>query len=217
MELTFENVSGRKKKFAIKDISFTVENGYITGLIGHNGAGKTTLFHYIVDCDEKYEGNILLDGKNIRSDHAQFMNQIAFISDEAVFFHGKTAIENAKLCKPLYKDFSVEAFVEEMKNMQLSVNRELQNMSRGEYLKFQMAFAIAHGTKLYLLDEVTAGMDPVFRKDFFRILKRLLIEEDVAVLMSTHIEDEIVKHMDYVAELEKGALVSFCSVEGEFV
>ena len=79
-----------------------------------------------------------------------------------------------------------------------------------------MAFAMAHETKLYLLDEVTAGMDPVYRKDFFRILKQLLVEEDVAILMSTHIEDEVVKHMDYVAELKNGELVSFQMV-GDYV
>lgn len=213
MELKFENVSGKKKKFLIKNISFWVKNGYITGLIGHNGAGKTTLFHYIMDVDEKYDGIISVDGKNIRSNHSKFMNQIAYISDLPDFFQKKTAIENARLCKPLYEDFSIEIFTDEMKKMQLSLNRELQNMSRGEYLKFQMAFAMAHGTKLYLLDEVTAGMDPVFRKDFFRILKSLLLDEEVAILMSTHIEDEIVKHMDYVAELKMGELISFKSVD----
>lgn len=213
MELKFENVSGKKKNFRIKDISFFVKNGYITGLIGHNGAGKTTLFHYIMDIDQKYEGLISIDGINIRSNHSKVMNHIAYISDWPDFFQKKTAMENAKLCKPLYEFFSMEIFVEQMKKMQLSLNRELQNMSRGEYLKFQMAYAMAHGTKLYLLDEVTAGMDPVFRKDFFRILKELLMDEDVAVLMSTHIEDEVVKHMDYVAELKMGELVSFKRVD----
>ena len=144
------------------------------------------------------------------------MNQIAYISDEAVFFLQKTAMENAKLCKNLYEKFSMEIFVEEMKRMELPVSRQLQKMSRGEFLKFQMAFAMAHETKLYLLDEVTAGMDPVYRKDFFRILKQLLVEEDVAILMSTHIEDEVVKHMDYVAELKNGELVSFQMV-GDYV
>ena len=212
MELRFENVCGRKKKFLVKDISFTVENGYITGLVGHNGAGKTTLFRYVMDRNKEYEGNIWVDGKDIRSNHSGLMNKIAYISDEAVFFNQKTAMENAKLCKGLYEDFSMEIFKEEMKRMELPVSKQVQNMSRGEYLKFQMAFAMAHGTKLYLLDEVTAGMDPVYRKDFFRILKQLLIEDDVAILISTHIEDEVVKHMDYVAELKKGELVSFCMV-----
>ena len=209
MELRFENVCGRKKKFLLKDISFTVKNGYITGLVGHNGAGKTTLFRYVMNKNEKYEGNIWADGENIQSNHSGILNKISFISDEAVFFNQKSAMENAKLCKELYDDFSMDIFIGEMKRMELPVSRQLQNMSRGEYLKFQMAFAMAHGTKLYLLDEVTAGMDPVYRKDFFRILKQLLIEEDVAILMSTHIEDEVVRHMDYVAELKKGELVSF--------
>lgn len=213
MELTFEHVSGKQKKFAIKDVSFPVKNGYLTGLIGHNGAGKTTLFHYVIDSVDKYEGRILADGQDMRKERTQAMNRIGFISEEQYFFMNCSAIDNVKLCKSLYEEFSVQIFVEQMKHMQLSVNKTLKNMSRGEYLKFQMAFAMAHRSKLYLLDEVTAGMDPVFRKDFFRMIHGLLVEEDVAVLMSTHIEDEIVKHMDYVAELENGALVSFGKVE----
>ena len=209
MELKFEHVCERKKKFILKDISFTVENGYITGLIGHNGAGKTTLFRCVMNRNAEYDGTIWVNGKNIKSNHAEFMNQIAYISDDAVFFHQKTAMENVKMYKGLYENFSTEIFVEEMERMKLPVSRQVQKMSRGEFLKFQMAFAMAHGTKLYLLDEVTAGMDPVYRKDFFRILKQLLVEEDVAILMSTHIADEVVKHMDYVVELNNGELVSF--------
>lgn len=209
MELEFKDVSGKKKGFALKNISFTVQNGFITGLIGHNGAGKTTLFHYIMDEDAAYEGSILVDGKELAVEHTKAMNYIGFVSEEQVFFKDKTARENVELFRTLYEEFSVEIFTEQMKKMELSVNKTVGKMSRGEFLKFQMAFAMAHYAKLYLLDEVTAGMDPVFKKDFFRILHELMKEEDVAILMSTHIEEEIEIHMDYIAILEKGSLVSF--------
>lgn len=209
MELEFRNVSGKKRGFALKNISFTVQNGFITGLIGHNGAGKTTLFHYIMDANAMYEGMIFIDGKELNMQREKVMNVIGFVSEEQIFFRERTAIENVKMLKTLYDEFSMDVFHEQMKKMELSVNKKVESMSRGEFLKFQMAFAMAHQTKLYLLDEVTAGMDPVFKKDFFRILHELMKEEDVAILMSTHIEEEIEVHMDYIATLEKGQLISF--------
>ena len=94
----------------------------------------------------------------------------------------------------------------------MSLNKVVGKMSRGEYLKFQLAFAMAHESKLFLLDEVTAGMDPVFKKDFFKILHEILQQEDVAVLMSTHIKEEVDMHMDYIVTLEKGYLKEYKEV-----
>lgn len=209
MELEFRNVGGKKKGFEMKNISFQVQSGFITGLIGHNGAGKTTLFRYIVDEDANYEGSILADGVEIKENHAKFMNDVGFVSDEQCFFKDRTAIENVKLLGGFYDEFSLAIFTEQMKQAGLSVNKIVGKMSRGEFIKFQMAFAMAHRTKLYLLDEVTAGMDPIFKKDFFKILHGLMKQEDVAILMSTHIEEEMKVHMDYIATLEKGKLASF--------
>ena len=76
-------------------------------------------------------------------------------------------------------------------------------------MKFQMAFAVAHHPKLYLLDEVTAGMDPVFRIDFFKLLHQVIENEEAAVLMTSHIESELKKQMDYIGILEHGTMAYF--------
>lgn len=82
-------------------------------------------------------------------------------------------------------------------------------MSRGELVKFQLAFAASHHPKLFLLDEATAGMDPVFRTDFYKFLHYLIAEEECSVILSTHIEEEIEKQLDYVGILDEGRFVSF--------
>ena len=114
-----------------------------------------------------------------------------------------------------YLDFDTELFHDVMKGMKLSSMKELKNMSRGEYLKFQLAFAIAHKSKLYLLDEITGGMDPIFRKELYQMLQEILMEEDTAIIMTTHIKEEIEMRMDYVGVMEEGTLVSFQEVGGE--
>ena len=77
-------------------------------------------------------------------------------------------------------------------------------------MKFQMAFAAAHHPVLYLLDEATAGMDPVFRIDFFKILQEIIATEEASVIMTSHIQEEIDRKMDFIGIMEQGSLIQFC-------
>lgn len=141
--------------------------------------------------------------------HVKQMNHIAYISDDRQFISSYTAMDNAELMPALYENWDMEVFKEAMKRMELSTSKNVGSMSRGEKLKFQMAFALAYKPKLYLLDEVTGGMDPVFRKEFFRILREILVTEEAIVIMTTHIQEELEEKMDYIGIMEAGRLVSF--------
>ena len=215
MQVEFQNVTFRRKKFCLENLSFTIREGYLTALAVKNGAVKTTLFHLMLDKNARFEGNILADGVPWEKGRTERMNRIGFVSEDQKFFMEQTALENAEILQAVYHAFSMNRFEETMNFMQLSVHQALKNMSRGEYMKFQLAFAMAHETELYLLDEASAGMDPVFRKEFFRILHGLLENERCAVLMSTHIQDDIARHMDYLIRIEEGRIVSECEVQAE--
>ena len=207
--LEFEHVSGTSRKFKLDDINFVLPAGYLMGLAGKNGAGKTTLIDCIVNPKQKYTGTIRLCGKDIRTDHVACRELIGFVSDKNPFFMEYSAKQNAELLGGLYKKFNMDLFSETMKRMELSTSKIVGKMSRGELMRFQMAFAMAHGTKLYLLDEATAGMDPVFRVDFFKILHEVIAEEDASVLMATHLAEELEHKMDYVGLMEEGRMISF--------
>ena len=96
--------------------------------------------------------------------------------------------------------------------MELTAGKVVGNLSRGEFMKFQMAFAAAHHPVLYLLDEVTAGMDPVFRIDFFKLLNERIATEQASVLMTSHIKEEISRKIDYVGVMEYGKMIQFKEV-----
>ncbi len=208
--LELENVSGAtKKNYCLQNISFVLPAGYIAGIAGENGAGKTTLFDYIMNPKKQYEGSIFINGREIHEDYVSIRQQIGFVSEKNRFFMAKSARENAKLAACFFDEWDYPLFEKTMKELQVPSTRLLCNLSRGEYMKFQTAYAMAHHPVLYLLDEVTAGMDPVFRVDYFNLLQRLIEKEDTSVLMISHIQEEMERKMDYVGIMEEGRLVSW--------
>lgn len=212
--LAFENVSlqkGRfsKRKTVLNNISFSLEQGYICGIAGKNGAGKTTLFETVISPRQDYSGRITYRGTDIRPRHEEFLQVVGHVSDDRCYPYGKSLGQIGELFGPLYREWDRELYLGQLKAFGLSAGKERGSLSRGENLKFQLAFAMGHHARLYLLDEVTAGMDVIFRKEFFGLLWQLLEDEEVSVLMTTHIEQELDRNMDYVGILEEGRLVSF--------
>ena len=209
MLLEFEHVTGTSKKFHLEDIHFSLPAGYIMGLAGKNGAGKTTLIDYIMNPKVRYTGTIRIDGADIRKNLIKTRNQVGFVSEENRFLKERSALQNAEILGPLYEVWDMELFREALNKMDLSSTRVVGKMSRGELMKFQMAFAMAHKPVLYLLDEVTVGMDPVFRIDFFKMLQEVIRTEEASILMTSHIQTEIGQKMDYVGIMEAGRLIQF--------
>lgn len=207
--LEFEHVTGKVRKFHLEDVNFSLPAGYLMGLAGKNGAGKTTLMDYIMNPKQCYTGTIRMDGVDIRRDHRAALEKIGFVSDKNSFLTECSGKQNAQVLGSLYEQFDMDLFSETMKKMELSEGKTVGKMSRGEQMRFQMAFAMAHGTRLYLLDEATAGMDPVFRVDFFKVLHEVIAEEQASVLLATHLAEELERKVDYVGILESGRLISF--------
>ncbi|MGN0339091.1 MAG: ATP-binding cassette domain-containing protein [Lachnospira sp.] len=204
-----KNVNGNKGKFTLKNIDFELPCGYIMGVVGKNGAGKTTFFRYIMDEKKKYNGSFFLGGRDISEDHVWLMNHVGFVSEDNTYFMRRTAFQNVDLLKDFYSEFDMELFLNVMKLSKLDAAKTVGCMSRGEYMKFQLAFAIAYKPELLLLDEPTAGMDPVYRKDFYKLLKEILEQHHCSVIMSSHIEEDIDKQFDYIGLFEDGNFVSF--------
>ena len=207
--LEFKDVTGKGFGFKLKNVSMTLENGYIYAVTGKNGAGKTTLFNYILTEKQRYTGSIRLSGYELARNHARAMEITGLVSEDNIFFENRTGRQNAEILGLVYDNFDMELFDKCMKKMNVSSQTTLWRMSRGERMKFQLAFAIAHHSRLYLLDEATAGMDAVFKIELFDMLRELIAGEDCCVLMTTHDMSEIAKNTDYVSIMDNGTLGEF--------
>ena len=151
MLLEFEHVTGTNKKFALQDVSFTLPEGYIMGLAGKNGAGKSTLIDYIVNPVQQYTGTIRIGGVDIREDFCRMKNKIGLVTEQNPFFTERSVLQNAELMGRFYEEWDMALFKEQIKRMELPGYRTVGKLSRGEFFRFQMAFAMAHHPSLYLL------------------------------------------------------------------
>lgn len=117
----------------------------------------------------------------------------------------KTAYENGVLLGEYFNNWSMEDYYIWLDKMNIPKGQPLYQFSKGMKMKFQVSFAMAHSPKFLLLDEPTAGFDPVFRKDFLSMLQDIL-NQDIGILMSTHITSDLDKIADYIILLDNGEI-----------
>lgn len=213
MLLELKDVSKRLGKFHLDHISLELPEGYIMGLIGPNGAGKTTLLHLILGLYQPNEGEILLDGMNYRENERNIRNQTGVVLLERMFDDGMTLRENGDFYGKYYKNYDAQTLEAYLKRFSLEPQRKYKALSKGEELKFQLAFALAHKPKLLVMDEPAGSFDPEFRAEFFGVLKEFIADGTKSVIISTHLTEDLDKMADYITYLEKGKCLFSTDVE----
>lgn len=200
-----------QKGFALKNISFTLEKGYIMGVLGKNGAGKSSLLRLLYGMERPDSGSVTWNERDIFSDLCAFRQKTAYIAPEGGFFLYRSLEENVEMLGRLYDRFDwkyLDQYLEQY-GLKEKMNSLYGMLSTGEQRKFQMAFAMAHRAELLILDELTANMDSVFRTELMEMLQDLVAREESSVILSTHIFSDINEIVDYVAILKAGELVVF--------
>jgi len=209
----FRNVSFSYDDFSIKNVSFSLESGYIMGLVGRNGAGKTTLFNLLSCQLKKYTGEILINGYNCRDSKQYIMDNVAFISENQPFFMDDNALNNGEYLGVYYTNWDMLMFKEYLEKFEVPQYTMIKDLSKGTFIKFQLAFALSHKPILYALDEPTAGLDPVFRREFLTLLQTIIETEDASVLFSTHITSDLDKIADYITMIDDGKILFTKDIE----
>lgn len=184
----------RQGNFELQDISFTLEKGYIMGLVGRMGSGKSTLLRSILNPDL------------IKSGSVEYEGCAGFIMEDAPFLMEATIRENMELFKNLYKNYDVEEFHGRLRSVCLEEHKVYGLLSKGEKVRFQFAFAMGHHPGLLLLDEPTSGLDVSFRREFLYMLQEAVEKQMVGVVISTHLTDELGRFADFIGEMDGGKL-----------
>lgn len=202
--ISISNASVKFKDFTMEDVNLNIEKGMITAIEGHNGAGKTTLLKMILGMYPKMKGSITVDGLDVVKCRMDMLKVVSFVSEDRAFFKELTPYHNVEVYSKYYDNWDDERFKELMKRMNVSMGTKVGDMSKGNFIRFQTAFAMANHPKVLILDEPTAGLDPVFRVDYIKILQEIVAEEEVTVLISTHMTNDINKIADYIIDVKDG-------------
>ena len=195
------------KDFALENISLEIPKGYIVGITGINGAGKTTLIKMIMGLHPKMEGAIRVGGYDVIKQRDKMLGITGYVSEDREFFMEFSAVDNEDMYKRFYPKWNHQKYRSALQAMKVPINTKVRELSKGNHIKFQVAFALAAEPEILILDEPTAGLDPVFRVDFLKMLQTIIADENVTVVMSTNIPDDLERVADYIIEVKNGRCV----------
>jgi ABC-2 type transport system ATP-binding protein len=209
-------------KVAIKDITFNVEDGDIFAFIGHNGAGKTTLIKAIVGIHDFNEGDILINGKSIKTNPIECKKEMAYVPDNPELYENMKAIDFINFICDMYdvdqetREKNIHKYAElfEVENV---LNDQILSFSHGMKQKIALIAALAHDPKILIMDEPFVGLDPKAVFDFKKVMNEM-VKEGKIVFYSTHILDVAEKLCSKVAIIKQGILVktgSMSEVKGD--
>ena len=206
IELT--NVSKKLGDFWLKDITFFIPKGYIMGLIGANGAGKTTLIHLLMGLYKPTKGSVKVNGRESSIEEIAVRNEIGYVlNEEGLFTDNLTLLQNGDLYGKYYEKYDRELLKNYCERFELKADKKLREHSKGEKLKFQFAFALAHKPSLLILDEPTASFDPEFREEFVKVLMEFMENEEHGIVLATHLTRDLERLADYITFIDNGKLI----------
>lgn len=166
-------VSGINKSyddFSLKDISFYLPEGCITGFVGINGAGKTTTLRSILGLTNNVSGKINFFGMDIKGNESEIKDRIGIVLDDGCFYDELTISEMKSIIAPAYKNWCEQDFIDYLERFELNPKQKINTLSKGMRMKYALALSLSHKAELLIMDEPTSGLDPLVRSQLCLIV-----------------------------------------------
>lgn len=206
--------------FALQNVSFSVEPGQIVGFIGQNGAGKSTTIKALLGLIALDAGEARVLGvspRELSASSAAVKERIGVVFDTVSMPPHMKVREVGKLMSRAYATWDASAFERLLIQFKLDGDKAIKELSRGMGMKLGLACALAHDPQVLILDEATAGLDPMARDEVLDMLREFVAVEDAsgdpchAILMSSHITSDLDKIADEVVCIDEGRIVFSCA------
>lgn len=196
--------------FELKDNSFAIPEGYITGFIGKNGAGKTTTIKALLSMIS-YDGKILYQGEDT-SDLA-YLQDVGIVMDDSFLSRDWSLDLVNDAMKIGYKNWDEEKYYYHLEDFGLDRNKKVKELSRGMKIKLMLSVAFSHEASMLILDEPTSGLDPSMRYELAKALKAYVEDPKNTVLFSTHITEDLERIADFIVFIDQGEVKSSKSLD----
>jgi len=208
--LKCESVSKKIGEFQLKEINFELPKGYVLGVIGRNGTGKTTLLRCLTGIYRLAgkgvtgaSGDVHLDGISINAEEKVFKKQYVFVSHDLPYRSTYRVKELGELLGCYYDGFTMKRYLENLKRFEIPEKKLLEQLSTGQKIRVQLAFALSVDVKLYIFDEPTGNLDVEFRDEFYKIVRELMETGEKSVIYASHLVEELEEMADYVLWLQE--------------
>lgn len=187
---------------ALNNITLDFPKGKIIGLLGPNGSGKTTLIKVITSLLNKYNGEVLVDGKKIGIETKKI---VSYLPDRNVLPSKMKINEIIDYFSDFFNDFDSDKARKLLISLQIDLNRKFCELSKGMKEKVQLALVLSRNAKVYIFDEPIAGVDPAARDVIFELILNSK-KEDATIIICTHLISEVETILDYAVFLKNGVV-----------
>ncbi len=205
--LTVKNLNKQFPDFALQDVSFNLQPGFIMGFIGPNGAGKTTTIKMILNMLRRNSGEIRIFDQDNLAGESEIKPRIGIVMDQPFYVDDWNlhAVESA--VAPFYPAWDRAHYSRLLHDFDLNPAKKVKELSRGMKVKLMLAVALSHDARLLILDEPTSGLDPIARSELMEILSDFIQDEQKGVLFSTHITADLEKVADFITFIQNGRII----------
>ena len=193
--------------FELKDVSFCLEGGRITGFIGRNGAGKTTTIKSMLNMIHPDGGTVRYFGKDLAGSEAEIKARIGYSTGTVSWYPRKKIRDIVDIVKRFYSSWDDDAYRKYLELFAIDEMKTPLELSEGMKVKVNLMLALAHRAEVVILDEPTSGLDPFSRNELLNIFTGLR-NSGVTVFFSTHIISDIEKCADDIVYISKGKIVA---------
>lgn len=213
--IELNNVSKKYDYFnnVLTDVSFKLPKGYVMGLVGPSGSGKTTLIKLLMGLLLPQDGDIKIFDMNHNDNSVEIKDRIGFVYDDSPYYLNYSLEKNKNIVAPFYSNWCEDDFDKYMKLFKLDRDKKVSELSKGMKMKFSLAMALSHKAELLIMDEPTAGLDPLFRRELLDILFSIIKENEISILFSTHITSDLDKIADYITIINEGKVLLSTELE----
>ena len=210
--LEVKNLEKIYPAFRLDKVSFSLEEGKITGFIGRNGAGKTTTLHSLLGLLRPDGGEIRFWGEDFALCERAVKQRVGFVSAGMEFYKRKKLKSITAVTKSFYEHWDEEAYRRLLAEFALDEEKTPEKLSNGMKIKYLLVSALSHGADLLILDEPTSGLDPVSREELLELFLDLR-DRGKTILFSTHITSDLDKTADNILYIAGGKIRAEATIE----
>ena len=194
--------------FALEQVNLDVPAGYVVGMVGANGAGKTTIIKSLLGLVRPAAGTVRVLGKEPHDDG--WRERVGVVFDVCAFPSEVRVADVARIGKSAYTNWDDAMFWRIAEPLGAGGTKAVKELSRGMSMRLSLAFALAHNPDLLILDEPTAGLDPLARGEILDLLRDYMNAGERGILMATHITTDLEKIADWLVCIDNGRVAFSC-------